>query len=219
MKVLIIGGEGNMGRRYSCILKHLKHEVIISDIDDKDRNKKISKAEYIIVATPTDRHVVDLMEIYQQRVDKLTYILCEKPIDTSTVDVKATCALYNKDNNLNLYMVNNYNHIPIIKRDTKIKPNSLYKNLNITKYCYFNSGNDGLYYDCIQLIYLARNKVILSNDSPFYLCMINGYTIERLDIDISYIDMLDDFLHNREHMWGVDDILKAHKKVEELKWK
>lgn len=217
MKILIIGGNGNMGRRYSCCLTHLKKDYIISEAGDKKRYNKINKADHIIITTPTDRHIDDISDIIEIRGKRETFILCEKPISKDIKKIRKIYNLLKNNKYIKLYMVNNYYHIPIINRDMRItRKNNVYEINDVTKYNYFLSGSDGLYYDCIQLIHLAKYNIKLSNDSPFYLCMINGYTLERMDVDISYVDMLEDFLKEKKYMWGLKDIKESHFKVERL---
>ena len=79
---------------------------------------------------------------------------------------------------------------------------------------YFNSGKDGLKWDCIQIIGMAEKKPLLKNDSPTWTCLINGYEVERDSIDRSYIRMIEHWLENPR--WNYDNLLTIHKKVVEF---
>jgi hypothetical protein len=86
-----------------------------------------------------------------------------------------------------------------------------------THYDYYNSGADGLAWDCIQLIHLAKSGVgYLRNDSPIWDCMINGTRLNRELIDMCYVKMIKDFESDGElygRLWGSKDIEAAHNKV------
>jgi hypothetical protein len=84
-----------------------------------------------------------------------------------------------------------------------------------TIYNHYNSGGDGLYWDCIQLIHLAKDVIVLENKSPFWKCDINGIRQSKQDVDASYVHMLQDFLEiePQDKLWGHDEIKMAHVKT------
>ena len=203
MKVLVVGANGNMGRRYCSILDHL--EV---DYDTHEINQPSSKVKYnyILVATPTTDHLHTLDELskYQNNAK----ILCEKPISKTT-------SIYTKrklDHILelfsdNLFMVNQYAYY---SENIEIPKES------VTLYDFYNSGKDGISWDCIQLIHLAKGAIVLKNESPIWKCKINGVSLDREQIDLCYIKMIKDFLNDGKEygrLWGLDDIRVSHKKA------
>lgn len=225
--VLIVGSNGNMGRRYYAILQGIKDknnniEIGELDLNDKTKKSKYKSANYIILATPTEEHYKNILEILKTKTElndkTITHILCEKPISKNIEEIENLYYLLNKkDCKVKLYMVNNYAYI---KRDQdkliKRKPcYALYQKpiSQFTSYDYYNTGKDGLYWDLIQIIYLSRKYLSMNNLSPIWKCCINGKNINRGDIDGSYVSMIEDFLGNRKNMWGIEDIKLAHLKV------
>jgi|DEB0MinimDraft_4_1074332.scaffolds.fasta_scaffold63687_2 hypothetical protein len=202
VRVLIIGHLGNMGKRYAAICDHLGIPWVGHDI--KDQNPDVMKS-HIIVATPTDDHFTTLLRLEHEDFGKP--ILCEKPIRKGLKFIRDL----DTPGLANLYMVNNYAHITksrqeLVKRCRKLD----------THYSYYNTGGDGIYWDCIQLIHLAKGSLKLNNTEPVWSCRINGTTINRADVDAGYVEMIKDFVGPRNNMWGYADIALAHKKVEAL---
>jgi hypothetical protein len=207
IKVGIIGSEGNMGRRYAAICKHLGFDSVGYDPMLKDSvwdgfftDRSLS---HIIITSPTDQHLTNLMML-RLGVHKHTPILCEKPIAKASDE-------YNKELMTNLvclsertFMVNNYSFTDLIPDHE-----------GVTSYDYCCSGRDGLNWDCIQLIYLARGEWHLRNESPVWQCQINGQWVHRSSVDFSYIRMMKTFLvpFPGPNLWGPEAILSAHKKV------
>lgn len=196
--MFIVGINGNMGRRYKAIAEHLNIGVSGVDINDNLPNKKTLANKIIFLCTPTDNHIQDILWYFTK---SNCQIVCEKPISKI---YKEFTKLF--DYSDRLLMVNNYNYIMLGHEVTK-KP---------TTYNYYTSGKDGLYWDCIQIIHLARGKVLLSNKSPIWKCIINGVEINRSEIDLSYVYMIKDIFGEQKYVWGMDDILLAHQKVEKL---
>lgn len=207
--VLLVGHRGNMGRRYAAILDYLEvswigtehfqlhqHEVIQSrNMDDV--------YSHIIIATPTDAHdmILRLLHGYKGRV------LCEKPlckndlIDNGTAH-KIPLTSYWPEH---LYMVNNYAHIT----------EEFWKQRGLTSYHFYNTGNDGLLWDCLQLLVIARHGVEFGTKSPIWEVQINGTMVPHRAINMSYVSMIEEFLKynfNREKFWHANDprVLRAH---------
>lgn len=201
MKFLLIGSEGSIGSRYKAILDYLKLDY---DCYDPMLGKGIfSINEYrlcthVIIASPTDTHLyyLDYLNVVAPEVK----VLCEKPISKDIGELES----FFKVCKLDLVMVNNYSFMINFFNDKKI-----------TKYNFFKTGNDGLAWDCIQLIRIANAGIELRNDSPIWQCTINGEKVDNKYIDTSYIHMLknwmSDYLHN-----DFDELLEAHKKTEKL---
>ena len=84
---------------------------------------------------------------------------------------------------------------------------------NEIEYDYYNTGNDGLHWDCIQLHYLAK-KLTLNNQSPVFKCKINGRAVTQDEIGESYVRMVERFENGDVDMlWDFRDAIKATKKV------
>jgi hypothetical protein len=84
---------------------------------------------------------------------------------------------------------------------------------NTVYYNYHNTGKDGLYWDTIQLIYLADlGQCTILNNSQKFSAAINAFTITQNDIEKSYELMLKDWLSGGQ-LWDLEDALKATRKV------
>lgn len=197
MKILLVGAKGNMGRRYSAVLKDLGRVFTGIDVG---QFANVKDYDAIILATPTDTHSPLLREF--AAVGTQAWILCEKPIVKSERDLGLLGELP-----LSLCMVNQYAYL-----------NGLYRvsDKDETSWNYWNSGKDGLYWDCIQVINLAKGPVTLKDDSPVWTCVINGWSQSIAHMDFAYIDMMKDFLGPKEKCWGKKDIEAAHLKVLKL---
>jgi hypothetical protein len=194
-RVLVIGGLGNMGRRYRSILDYL--EVSNWFYDGPPPEEFISKLEettHVIIATPTYTHV-SIIRMIKKLTDGIP-ILCEKPITKDTKE-------FNRFNLDNVYMVNNYEYMK--------RPRSCGGK---TSYNYYQSGGDGLSWDCIQLFKFDSNPV-LSNESPIWKAKINGRTLSKDEVDHSYISMIKDFLNTRHECWDSKTFVELHTRVRE----
>lgn len=201
MKVHIVGASGNMGQRYFACMKliqSLKPQVSIT-ISDIGAPIPLDKDRYI-VATPTENH--------PEMVQYLLYetngqVLCEKPYSKKEEDLDELSYLDEKKL-ARLRMVNQYRYIH----------KSIMTEGSLTSYNYFNSGKDGLAYDCINLIGLANAEIKLETTSPIWKCTINGSRLNRNDVDEAYIHMLWEWFKNRNED-DVKYIIHAHLKVKE----
>jgi hypothetical protein len=194
MSTLVIGHKGNMGRRYTTILDHLGEHWIGADFGDAFPDSETFQR--VIVATPTDSHVRIIRSLFAYRVP----ILCEKPV---CKDLDALRGLIDDCRKLGvkLTMINQYAYLHGPKFDPSER----------SYYNYFKSGGDGLAWDCINILGLAAERATLSNDSPRWLCQINGRSLSIGSMDQGYIDMLNDWLSNPKE--NLDYILKAHKRA------
>ena len=207
MKVCVVGGKGNMGKRYRAILKHLEVEHISVDINEHLPTVKDDVTHYII-ATPTDEHLGSLMNISWGLKPPVNFLI-EKPIailSNRDVDTKLRPVSTAISRGHNVYMVNQYAYCHF----------DLHQENQPTYYDYYNSGKDGLAWDCIQIIYLAKDSIDLKNDSPEWTCFINGLLFTRNILDRCYIRMIEDFISDGKKygkLWGWDDIRSAHRKA------
>jgi hypothetical protein len=151
----------------------------------------------VIIATPTALHAAHI----DQFLPTGAPILCEKPITTS---LRALDRLMPKLEGGQVDMVNQYRFLK--GRPDESAPTGL------TLYDYFNHGRDGLPWDCISIVALAKGTVILGEQSARWQCWINGDRMTIADMDQAYIDMMSHWLSG-ELRHGADYIRDAHAKV------
>lgn len=211
--VLIIGGHGNMGRRYIEILSKMRCVKNISIYDQDDYitdlhynrlDKVIESNDFIIITTPTDLHGLYLT----RALDKNKKVLCEKPI---TKELDELRSILNHENIKNFRMVNNWEYAfkEAVSRNEQASSED-------TIYNYHHSGNDGLGYDCIQLIYLAVGKLRLSNDSQSWYSYVNGFKIRKADVINGYNTMLINFLTNSIKEQSHERLIRAHEVARDI---
>ena len=173
MRVLVIGGLGSIGSRYVAILKYLGHEPIIQDIKIHHSVQDITKREFdrAIIATPTDTHYDNCKVLIATGKP----FLCEKPLSKNLKECEELTEL---DRNKFGRVVINYAYITS-------KP---------IGYDYYKTGNDGLYWDCCQLIYL-NPEIDLQNSSPTWT-LLNEHkeVVPYYELERSYITMVKDWM-------------------------
>lgn len=207
--ILIIGSEGNMGRRYQACLNYLQRNYVGYDelVDEYEHlREKLVGVQKIIVATPTPTHLQILEQIGRLRSHSKDWIdvLCEKPISTNLESTKAAYALA-RNGRFHLYPVNQYQFLPEYKLAGHRR--------GITQYDYYNSGKDGLAWDCFQLFALANAEIRISNQSPKWICKLNGTKVDLRNMDLAYVNMLSDFLSRKVYMWDEDRVLMATRRI------
>jgi hypothetical protein len=195
--LFIVGIEGNMGRRYQAVARYLGIDCSGCDIASLRSERIPPKDALILICTPTEHH---LRDCFSHLASGEHDVLCEKPIVKTRDDLEKLKGI-NLDR---LFMVNNYCYT---------EESGIYPYPGITSYNYYMSGKDGLIWDCIQLFGLAKSRIELQNTSPIWTCIINGVSIERNSIDKSYIEMITDFFHRKEHLWSGQKIIEIHEKV------
>jgi hypothetical protein len=189
-KILVVGCKGSMGKRYCAILDYLG-----IDYEGVDLNDKPTKSyNAVILATPTDMHIDDL-EFFLPDVP----VLCEKPISKSFGAARTICAMA-LEKGWDLRMVNQYEYLTSPRSDN-----------GPTLYDYYRSGNDGLEFDCYNIIGLAEGRVSLRNKSPIWTCAINGQILRLSDMDGAYVKMIRSWLSGEVN--NITYILKANDKV------
>jgi hypothetical protein len=194
-KPLIVGSRGGMGRRYAAILKKLDvtpQLVDVGEVAPKDFDS-------VIIATPTPLHVSHCLQFMTAGVP----ILCEKPLSTSLKQVDAVCATAEKCG-VKLDMVNQYKYCGGDKTPWA----------DLTSYDYYNTGRDGLHWDCISIIALAKAEALIRNDSPIWACILNGQNLRLADMDWAYFRMIERWLNGELDGHGTDYIRFAHRKVQ-----
>jgi hypothetical protein len=199
MKVFILGHDGNMGQRYKAILRHYGHDI--AGFDKKSGGIgtfDFEGADRIIIATPTATHIQDLKAAIPYKVP----ILCEKPFSKNRQDLNEILTIA-ESHQTKVSMVNQYEWMPFTReRDGE------------TVYNYFKHGGDGLYWDCINIIYHANGEVELGENSPKWSCRINGDPLSIADMDFAYLRMIDHW--TQSPTCGAAHIWKAHEKVRKL---
>jgi hypothetical protein len=193
-KIAIIGAKGNMGRRYGAILDHLNVEHVSFDLDDWMHARETAGITGVIIASGTDSHFENLD---QYSANKDIPILCEKPIvkDQKQLDQILSWGL-------KLTMVNQYAYLI----DKSVVSGE------ITYYDYWNTGKDGLEWDCINIIGAAKNKkAFINNKSPVWRCALNGQMFSSSEMDQAYIDMVKDWLENPTD--NMEYIRSSHKRI------
>lgn len=195
MKIFIFGCKGNMAKRYAAILEHLGHSWCGEDLDYSEG--LLSDCDAVIVATPTDTHV----KVLRQILDCGKPILCEKPITKDLKELRqlmADCVLAGTK----LQMVSQYDHLV----DWEGRGPSYYD--------YFKTGPDGMPWDCLQIIWLAKGEVEIGNKSPVWICKINGMPLDLNDMDGAYVDEIKAWLNRPRN--DIGRILDSHEKVARL---
>jgi len=200
-KIAVIGGAGNMGRRYCSILRFLGVEYYV--IEKGDKLKIVKDTDGIIIATPTETHFQMLALFNECNLP----ILCEKPITKNKEELDFILKMESP-----IRMINQYEYFLLENKDVKIIRAKGYDALN-TYYNYYNSGKDGMIWDCINIIGLSglKTNINLKNDSPIWECWINSKKINREKIDESYIWNLEDWLEKFDDRKSY--IKKAHDEV------
>lgn len=198
--VLLIGSEGSMGIRYQHILAELK--VLCLAVDRQNPIKQIQYLAHsplidaIIIATPTETHEFFLDMFYTAKKP----ILCEKPITKDSKALEKILALYKK-HKTPLTMTMQYTELI----DKKSKGE--------TYYDYFRTGKDGLYWDTMQIIALAKSSFKVSCRSPIWKCQINGKKLSLSNMDAAYLSFVKKWLAG-EIKQDYKFLVKIHKKVE-----
>lgn len=177
--ILIIGAQGSMGTRYKAILNDLgvsyigiDKEVSLPEITNMAKNFK-----GIILATPTHTHYA----IIKSLIPLCVPILCEKPV-TKNIEELEDILMSAYKANCPFDMVYQYKYLV---DDNSYGP---------TCYSYFRHGNDGLIWDCMQIIGLSRGPVNLFEKSPIWNCAINGVYLNLSDMDGAYVKQVKDWL-------------------------
>jgi hypothetical protein len=194
-KPLIVGAKGGMGRRYAAILRTLQIEPLLMDVGDDVPEGFDS----VIIASPTDLHAAHCLQFMAYRVP----ILCEKPLSKEIGEVERVCSEAERLG-VQLDMVNQYRYCEWLS--------TLPAN-DYTSYNFFNTGKDGLAWDCISIIALANGKVSVDNTKPVWSCVINGHRLRYERMDWAYITMIQEWLAGSLRDHGKNYILNAHNKV------
>lgn len=198
MRIAILGAAGNMGVRYRAILKHLKIDVAPLDVENPwdEVSRTVNESDGVIIATPTALHADHIIRLAHNQ----TPILVEKPISKDLELVKRALN-HAASSSCALRLVNQYKFTGVESHGP-------------TSYNYFKHGGDGLFWDCISLISLARGSISLREDSPIWECWLNGCELSPNEMDNAYILMIKDWLKNPSQ--DLREIYASHEKVADL---
>ena len=199
MSVVLLGSEGSMGKRYQSILEYLdvEHECFDIDADMDDIEAAVIESDGIIISTPTEAHVGYIRKF----IDYKKPILCEKPITKNILSIRGLLAEIHYCK-CNFTMMMQYKEL--------VDPSDS----GPSYYNYFRTGNDGLIWDAIQIIGLAKDDVRVSNDSPIWKCMINGRKLSLADMDLAYIKYVRRWLEKPGQ--SLTEIRQIHEKTNEF---
>ena len=197
--ILLVGADGNMGSRYKAILRFLGKPWKGVDVTHSEKYvmQNAYAAEGILIATPTDTHT----QLVRKFMHLKKPILCEKPITKDMRDFRDLMAEL-QDHKTPFRMVNQYR---VLAGDSR---------MGKSFYDYFKHGKDGLYWDCLQIIGLARGEIRISEESPVWRCMINGKPINLAHMDAAYIKYIQEWLQTPAQ--DLSQIIEAHEKTAEL---
>lgn len=188
-----------MGKRYTAILNYLGVEHIGIDEGD-DFYPPRQTYDKAIICTPTESHYRNCYDMAILDKD----FLCEKPV-SKDLDEVSGLVKYCKHKKVTGSMVCNWQWA--LGFD-KLNPNS-----NTIFYDNYNTGKDGIGWDCIQLIYLDKKFPAIKNQSPYFSASINSISSNLKMIEHSYIFMIDKWLKGSKDIWTMEDAYKATEKV------
>lgn len=203
MSVLIIGSNGNMAARYKAIFNSLgiKHHGIDIDIPDDGVLSALSLASRFLIATPTDTHFhwINRLTPYKKP------ILCEKPV-TKDLNQLGYVLEKSRSESVPFRVVFQYSMLVDPGRSGD------------SHYNYFKHGNDGLYWDCMQITALSKNLPEIKETSPVWDCVINGQKLHLGAMDEAYVDYIGLWMdrpnQDPEQIWNMHykthQLIKSH---------
>jgi hypothetical protein len=199
MSVLLVGAKGSMGRRYQAILRYLGRKFIACDIESEPEQVEslASRCAGTILASPTDTHAAYIRLLAPLKKP----ILCEKPVTKNVAELKDLLTELARLETP-FRMMNQYRILADRSRIGK------------SIYDYFRHGNDGLYWDCMQIIGLARGEIRLGESSPVWMCMINGKALSVSHMDAAYLAYTQLWFQRPNQDPG--EILATHEKTDQL---
>ena len=170
-----------MGRRYQAILRSLGVPVQRHDVPGQASGvyardlARYHDVTGIIIASPTNTHADYVRGLALLGLP----ILCEKPLSTDLATVAELLRVPGP-----LAMMAQYQCLD--HGDTE----------GDTAYDFYHSGSDGLAWDCIQLLGLARGPVSLKAESPIWRCTLNGRRLSLDDVGTAYVDFVAHWLQD-----------------------
>lgn len=191
--ILLLGSEGNIGKRYKAILRDL--DIPFIGIDPKLHNEHFVKDtdfDKAIIAVPTEYHFA----LCNLMMDLGKPFLCEKPLSKNTDECKHL-AFRAKTEKANGFVVNNWQFV---------MPSEKIKSIEYENY---HTGSDGLAWDMCQLIYIAfknNSRLHIDTKNPVWSARINGEAISLRDVHWSYVDLVKAFTNEVwQELWTLQD--------------
>lgn len=171
-----------MGKRYIAVFESLKIQWLGFEKNFEFKNNwqdQLGQCSHIIIATPTNTHMRLLIQL-----DKFGKpLLCEKPITKTPEEFRLIRSVQSP-----LTMVMQY-----------VETESSHAESPTTHYDYFRHGNDGLAWDCTQIIALAKGAFSISESSPIWDCVINGRRIHIQSMDAAYVKFIRNWLEGKKY--------------------
>jgi len=155
-------------------------------------------AERIILCTPTENH----FQYLQNLIPLQKPILCEKPITKKLSELEKVLSTV-ENHKTPFSMTFQYSEL--------VNPLSEGPSL----YRFFRSGKDGLVWDCLQIIGLAKGEIQLSNDSPVWRCVLNGTELNLGQMDFAYLNFVRKWTEGRIYQ-SPEMLFKIHEKTERM---
>lgn len=238
-KILLLGSDGSIGKRYQAIIKHLGFEkdLIPFDINHEVtapyEDQDISFVKYmtediskVIIATPTPSHkriIEAIVEHYKNEMMAQPAILCEKPICTNSREVDELL-----DKCEDIQMVLQYSFFRWNESDDTVSVGDpILNNLNwgqheshFSHFNFYNSGNDLLPWDCIQIIGLhtgplSDENIYIKNSLPLWDVIINNKRLSLDRMQYAYLCQIREWLSGNR-LLTKQQIVKMHEKVEDF---
>ena len=198
--IVLVGAAGSMGRRYQAILKHFGARAVLFDPAMQNPypfldtvGSAVRASDGVIIASPTATHAAYCISLADAGVP----ILCEKPVSTDLDEVEAVLDRVSGP-------------FRMMAQYTLLNP----FDDGETFYDFYHSGSDGLAWDCIQLLGLARGFVTLRDESPIWRCTLNGRILSLDDVGWAYVEYVKQWLDEPEphnSRASRDWILRAHR--------
>ena len=188
--VVLVGANGSMGRRYQAILKHLG--ILVRCVDTPGSISKSVRwwldgardgstdpdADAVILASPTDTHAAYIRDLALLGKP----ILCEKPLSRDLAEVDELLRAPGPLDMMTQYALLDGEHTGNAE----------------TVYDFYHTGSDGLAWDCMQLIGLARGPLSITAESPVWRCLLNGRVLSLDDVGRAYVDYVQRWLEHPE---------------------
>lgn len=188
MKTLLLGHLGSIGKRYASILDHFGYDWVGHDAGEDKPHPGWDGISHVIVAVPTNNHY----QVASEAICMGKAVLCEKPLSKRPNEC---IILENLAKGKDAFVVCNYSYALRKFADQPYK---------IT-YANYRTGNDGLWWDVCQLLYLDP-KAKIYNKTPYFMLEVNGKEVPYKEIEYSYIHMIQDFCEGRySKLWNFED--------------
>lgn len=198
--ILLIGSEGSIGRRYRAVLEALGIPYRGKEKEDPWDFSCITKA---IIASPTFLHFDHASKVAAEGIP----FLCEKPMCFESNLIRRLQKTTYKG-----FVVNNWAQLAW-NADLPSSPKKI-------TYDFYNTGRDGLLWDTIQLIYLAKiynAELSVDTRSYFWDAHFDQTPIPYREIEHSYAQMVSSFWYERYGaLWTIEQALEQTEIIEEL---